>query len=205
MVTELYPLAKDGIFSTIQGEGVLSGLPMVFIRLAGCSVGCAMCDTDYSVAARAQTDSILRRVIELATTGTEWVWITGGEPTDHDLSPLVRALHSVGLKVGVTTAGTRNVRRGCIYDGVDFLSVSPHHPDKWVQRSGEQLNVVPSLNVFSLLDFSKIMWSCYKNFSNCYVTPCDGKPETFTECLEWVRMYPGWRLGCQAHKYWGMP
>ena len=34
-----FNLVHDGIFQTIQGEGDLVGIPTVFVRLAGCSVG----------------------------------------------------------------------------------------------------------------------------------------------------------------------
>jgi 7-carboxy-7-deazaguanine synthase len=36
------------IFHSIQGEGPTAGLPAVFVRLQGCSVGCRWCDTRYS-------------------------------------------------------------------------------------------------------------------------------------------------------------
>lgn len=38
-----YPINE--IFQTIQGEGVFTGVPAVFIRLQGCPVGCSWCDT----------------------------------------------------------------------------------------------------------------------------------------------------------------
>ena len=41
-------LEIEEIFYTIQGEGPLSGRPAVFIRLAGCSLSCLLCDTFYS-------------------------------------------------------------------------------------------------------------------------------------------------------------
>ena len=31
-------------FVTLQGEGFYTGKPAVFIRLAGCDVGCTWCD-----------------------------------------------------------------------------------------------------------------------------------------------------------------
>ena len=36
------------VFYSIQGEGATAGVPAVFARLQGCSVGCEWCDTKYS-------------------------------------------------------------------------------------------------------------------------------------------------------------
>ena len=40
--------AINEIFKSIQGEGSYTGSPVMFIRLQGCSVGCAWCDTKHS-------------------------------------------------------------------------------------------------------------------------------------------------------------
>ena len=55
------PLAPQGVFRTIQGDGTYAGTPMTFVRLAGCSVGCPQCDTDYSVAERTSVKDIVER------------------------------------------------------------------------------------------------------------------------------------------------
>lgn len=41
-----YPINE--IFQTIQGEGIFTGLPAIFVRLQGCPVGCPWCDTRHT-------------------------------------------------------------------------------------------------------------------------------------------------------------
>lgn len=217
-----YPLAPQGVFETIQGEGVLLGEPMIFVRLAGCSVGCSKCDTDYSVASRATANEIAAMVVNAARlppppgqrpaedvrSAERWVWLTGGEPCDHDLTELVEALHVVGYRVSLATSGQANDHAGWgLWPfGVDWVSVSPHDPQKLRWKNGHQLNVVPHLKGFDLKDFERYGlhdWS--KGFPEKFVTPCDGVRESVVECAAFVRRNPGWRLGVQAHKVWGLP
>lgn len=200
-----YPLAPQGVFRTVQGEGALLGVPMVFVRLAGCSVGCPECDTDYSVAQRLTLDAVMDKVARVSWASAEWAWVTGGEPTDHDVAPLVAALHGRGLKVALATAGTREIRSGFAWGGVDFVSVSPHDPARWVARRGDQLNLVPGLNGLSLTDPSLLdaLEGC--EFSHRFVTPLYGDPASLEACRWWVQCRRGWRMGTQAHKVWGVP
>jgi 7-carboxy-7-deazaguanine synthase len=203
-----YPLAPQGVFWTIQGEGVLFGTPQVFVRLAGCNVGCPECDTDYTVAERVDVREVVRRVVNAAG-GARWVWLTGGEPTVHDLATLVEELRTAGFRIALATAGVRAVTRGrgVLYPagGFDFVSVSPHRVDGWVQRRGEQLNVVPGLNGLKLSDFEGVDVS---GFEHKFVTPfwCGAadRMERVGECVEWVKAHPDWRLGAQIHKWWGL-
>ena len=41
-----YPVNE--IFQSIQGEGYFTGVPAIFVRLQGCPVGCAWCDTQHT-------------------------------------------------------------------------------------------------------------------------------------------------------------
>ncbi|MCD8490558.1 MAG: hypothetical protein LRY51_00895 [Geovibrio sp.] len=35
------------VFHSVQGEGLYAGARQLFVRLAGCSVGCDYCDTQF--------------------------------------------------------------------------------------------------------------------------------------------------------------
>ena len=195
-----YPLGPDGVYRSIQGEGDLMGVPMVFIRLAGCSVGCPLCDTDYRVASRATAGEIAARAAEVRD-GARWAWITGGEPTDHDCRPLAAALRSVGFAVALATSGVRAMPGRWTSD-LDYLSVSPHDPGRWGQRAGQELKLVPGLNGFGLDAFEAMLLDTA--FGSHWAIPCDGKPETVAECVGFVRRHPRFRVGIQAHKAWGL-
>jgi 7-carboxy-7-deazaguanine synthase len=69
-----YPLSNPGVFRTIQGEGALLGTPMTFVRLAGCSIGCPGCDTNYRKAETKTAADIAAQV------SPGWVWIYYGKP-----------------------------------------------------------------------------------------------------------------------------
>lgn len=217
MSTDTLPLAPNAVFWTIQGEGVLMGEPMIFVRLAGCSVGCDFCDTDYSVAERGTVDEIARRVVACDPGKTKWIWVTGGEPTIHNLTPLVARLRKLGYRLALATAGVNAVKMGGglqmedggesrPLDGFDFVSVSPHRIDEtWVQRRGDQLNVVPGLNALRLeqLEGVDVSGFSYRYVTPMWYTPAD-RMEKVQECVEWVKAHPGWRIGNQSHKQWGV-
>ena len=96
------------VFLSIQGEGPTAGMPTVFIRLQGCSVGCAWCDTKYSWDPAAGREVALEDLIEEASAfSCRRCVITGGEPLESSLFlPLVRALKAGSFTLEVETSGT---------------------------------------------------------------------------------------------------
>jgi 7-carboxy-7-deazaguanine synthase len=96
------------VFYSIQGEGATAGIPAVFARLQGCSVGCAWCDTKYSWdsgAGRAATlDGLLA---EMEAFPCRRAVVTGGEPLESALfAPLLVGLLARDWTVEVETSGT---------------------------------------------------------------------------------------------------
>ena len=94
-------------FFSIQGEGVTVGMPAVFIRLQGCSVGCHWCDTKYSWdPADGHQATLGALVAEAAAFPCRRAVITGGEPLESSLfTPLVEALNACGFTLEVETSG----------------------------------------------------------------------------------------------------
>jgi len=101
-------LRLSEVFTSIQGEGASLGRPSVFVRLQGCAVGCAWCDTKYSWdPGRGREVTLDALLAEVKAAGPENVVVTGGEPLEHAVfADLVRGVKSLGLRVEVETAGT---------------------------------------------------------------------------------------------------
>jgi 7-carboxy-7-deazaguanine synthase len=94
------------IFLSIQGEGLDTGLPTVFIRTAGCNLKCAWCDTKYALRGGTETgiDDILKRVRAFKC---RRICVTGGEPlAQPETMTLLRRLLSRGYDVSVLTNGS---------------------------------------------------------------------------------------------------
>jgi 7-carboxy-7-deazaguanine synthase len=109
-------------FVSVQGEGVLAGVPSYFIRTSGCNLRCRWCDTAYtSWAPEGRRCAVSELVGEAASSRARHVVVTGGEPLlQREIGELTRALRRTGLHVTVETAGTVAPSFDC-----DLLSVSP--------------------------------------------------------------------------------
>lgn len=104
-------LRINEIFYTIQGESTFAGRPCVFVRLSGCDLRCAWCDTVYAFAEGdpRTVDAIAR---EVDAYGCPLVEITGGEPLiQPDVYPLMDRLIADGLTVLLETGGHRSLAR----------------------------------------------------------------------------------------------
>ena len=69
------------IYGSIQGEGLLTGTPSVFVRASGCNLRCWFCDTPYASWQPEGDDLGVDEIFEqVKLLGQEHVVLTGGEP-----------------------------------------------------------------------------------------------------------------------------
>lgn len=107
------------MFETIQGEGVFTGVPAVFVRLQGCPVGCAWCDTKQTWETLDSDQTSFSQILLKTNDAPTWcqataqevvqryqaqgyqakhIVITGGEPCIYDLTELTQAFEAMGCR-----------------------------------------------------------------------------------------------------------
>jgi len=106
----------DEVFVSIQGEGVLVGTPMLFIRFGGCEAGCEHCDTPRARTQMSQftvhgvRNDVMANPVKVADLASvampllrtvPYLAVTGGEPLEQPgfLSLLLTQLSTSGKKV----------------------------------------------------------------------------------------------------------
>jgi 7-carboxy-7-deazaguanine synthase len=110
------------IFYSIQGEGLLTGVPSVFVRTSGCNLRCHWCDSEYTSwrpeGENLSVEEVLDRVAEFPG---RHVVVTGGEPLiAAGIEELTRGLRARGYHITVETAATVFKPIDC-----DLASLSP--------------------------------------------------------------------------------
>jgi len=99
-------LKVNEIFKSIQGESSHTGLPCVFVRLTGCNLRCAWCDTEHAFyeGKRMTVGDVVSAVENL---GISLVEITGGEPLmQKEVILLMQSLLEKDYTVMLETGGS---------------------------------------------------------------------------------------------------
>ena len=193
----LVPIVE--IFYSLQGEGGRTGQATVFVRVAGCTLACSFCDTDF----RVQREMTVQEVADEALSyGCGWVCLTGGEPTMYDLAASVRP-----------TACCRNAPSGRDQRAASAprLAARSHHglaqrDRRWISSSMVRH---PGATEF------KYVVDCAADIERAldhptagtpggpalYVQPNALNPDAIEQCIAAVQAHPDrLRLSLQTHK-----
>ena len=197
-------------FHSLQGEGFHAGRSAFFIRLAGCTVGCAWCDTKHSWPEAAYPQRPLQKVVseacQSANHGAAFVVLTGGEPLHHDLAPLTMALReALPLPIHLETSGVDSLT-----GDFDWITLSPkrHAPPRQ-----EVLNACHELKVIvhepADLEFASQMAFAIASInspgsSKLFLQSGWDSSEGLRLSIDFVKRHPNWRLSLQAHKWLGI-
>lgn len=207
-------LVLDEVFCSIQGEGVDSGFPCVFVRLFGCNIGCSFCDQPQNPKEKTRI-SIGNLISKVRKYHVENVCITGGEPMLQwdAIYPVILELTSLGYKVSVETSGCVPISPDpynrsfkyvmdikCPSSGVSHKNVYENLMS--LQRKDEVKFVISNKEDY---DFMKKVLRQYPTSAQVLLSPCfspDLKPVIGQDLVSWVlkdRLY-NVRIGIQIHK-----
>jgi len=186
------------IFYSLQGEGFLQGLPMVFVRMSGCNLRCSFCDTKYSFEKGVDLD--VSKVVDMIEKFLcKRVCITGGEPFLQDLSPIVKHLKEKGYWLTAETNGTKWQDLP-----LDWLTVSPKkeglslfpkgYDTRFLKRASEFKYVITDIKEWDFID---------KQIEQPVILqPVDNNPLIINSIVNKLKKEPqlNWYLKFQNHK-----
>lgn len=191
------------IFYSLQGEGRFTGTPAVFVRFSSCNLNCDFCDTEHQHGIDMTEKEIVDSVCRY---DTRHIILTGGEPTLQITASLLNALQHSGKFIHIETNGTLPLPDD-VLSRINWITVSPKFgiPPK-IQRIDE-LKVVFDMNhiehIDNVADLITTDLECY------YLQPCDRNDTAYnslnlSECIDYIKNNPKWKLSLQTHKLLGI-
>ena len=212
------------MFETIQGEGVFTGVPAVFVRLQVCPVGCSWCDTKQTWEALEKDQTTLGDIMLKTQDSPTWspidaegivqeyirqgytanhIVITGGEPCIYDLVPLTEAFEKIGCKCQIETSGTSEVKA----TPNTWVTLSPKIAMKGklpvlvsaLVRANEIKHPVGTQKDIDQLDELMAKAELAEE-TVIALQPISQKPRATQLCID-TCVKRNWRLSIQTHKY----
>ena len=190
-------------FYTLQGEGSHSGRAAYFIRLAGCDVGCVWCDVKESWDISPSQYLIIDTIVEeVGQTPTDFVVITGGEPTMHNLHELTSALKAKGYEIAIETAGVHPLK-----GQIDWYCFSPKKfkaPIAEAYALAQELKVViahPSDFEWAEQHAAKVSKTCVLYLQ----TEWEKQDRFLPLIIDYIKRNKKWKISLQTHKYMQIP
>ncbi len=204
-------LKINEIFTSIQGEGIQSGLPTIFIRLTGCNLRCNWCDTKYAYN-KGRDKNLINILKEIKKFKIKNICITGGEPLlQKNLLLFIRLLIEEKYKILIETNGSLDVS---LIPKEVLISLDIKCPSS----NESKKNLLSNLKFLKKKDQCKFVINDYKDYLyakriikkynlikkiNIFFTPVGGK--NARNLVEWIlKDKLNIRIGLQIHKIiWG--
>lgn len=215
------------VFQSIQGEGAFTGVPSIFIRVQGCPVGCAWCDTKHTWDIPPEKESAQHEVLLKTSESENWfaaqaqqlrqlvqeqgytakhIIITGGEPCIYDLRQLSSCFIDDGYSVQIETSGTFGLKT----HPETWVTVSPKIKMKagyevrkeLVERADEIKHPVAMQKHVEELD-ELLAGKQLKKNCLIYLQPISQQKRA-TELAVETCIKRNWRLSLQTHKFIGI-
>lgn len=131
---------------------------------------------------------------------SEFVVLTGGEPTLHNLKPLIDVLHEMDCIVALETNGTNEIPNDW---SLDWITCSPKPP-------AYRCVCMDKVDEIKLVCDSILTPAVAKRFRNqqvsdlIWIQPESHKQVSIDKAIAMVREYPWLRMGIQLHKILGV-
>jgi len=154
-------LRVHSIFKSLQGEGLMMGLPTVFIRLAGCPLRCSWCDTTEAQSPSSGKDMSIEQILEaVVKTRLPYVCLTGGEPLmQKETVTLMNALIGKDLFIQLETSGSMSLEEVPCSENV-MISMDIKCPSSGVHEKMDFSNI----ELLSQLDQLKFIIADEKDY-----------------------------------------
>lgn len=184
---KIYKLVE--IFYSVQGEGIRTGTPNIFVRFSHCNLSCNFCDTPYN---DVNLELNLSQLInEIEKYPCKNIIFTGGEPTLQLDNELLSELKKRNYYLAIESNGIKETP-----NLIDFICISPKSK-KFIQLSGDEIKFV--------LKKGDNLPELSGNFKNYLISPemnyNSPNMENIDYCVELVKNNPQWRLSIQSHKF----
>lgn len=186
------------IFFSIQGEGLLQGIPIIFLRFSGCNLRCWWCDTKYAW----ETGSFLdldKIIKEIEIFKCKRICFTGGEPYLQEIEILFDILKKRSYWISVETNGT-------IWKDIkfDWITISPKIEGKKYFPSGydERFKEIANEFKYVILNDESFDFIDRKIKKPVILQPLNNDPIITKKIIEFLKKNHNrnWYLRLQLHK-----
>ncbi len=195
------PIVEE--FYSIQGEGFHMGKPAYFIRIGGCDIGCAWCDTKFSWDSDLHPVVAVDKVVQnLISTGAIAAVITGGEPLMYNLGYLCQQLKNKNIETFIETSGAYPLSG--IWDWICLSPKMQQPPIEEIYGLAHELKVI-------IAKPSDINWAIknatlVNNTCKLFLQPeWKSYRDIIPVIIDFVKLNPVWRVSLQAHKFMHIP